>query len=116
MDNLNGDAIMTIKVDPKSVVIGALAAVIVLMAMGVAGRDGQNPRDRDSSGSFTDKLSSVEQRLYQKLTAPMPGRFQLDATGQWAVIVDTATGQSWKHPLTTSGAELSCPKLKPAGE
>lgn len=116
MDNLNGDTIMTIKMDPKSIVIGALAAVIVLMAMGVAGKDRQAPRDRDSSGSFTDKLSSVEQRLYQKLTAPMPGRFQVDATGQWAVIVDTATGQAWKHSITAAQAELSPPKLKPAGD
>ncbi len=107
---------MTIKTDPKSIAIGALAAAIVLMAMGVAGRDRQSAKDRDSSGSFTEKLSSVEQRLYQKLTAPMPGRFQLDATGQWAVIVDTATGQAWKHPLTTSGAEISPPKLEPAGD
>ena len=107
---------MAIKRDPKSIVIGALAAVIVIMAMGLARRDQDVSKDKDASDSFKDKLSSVEQRLYQKLTAPMPGRFQVDATGQWAVIVDTATGQSWKHHLTTSGAELSPPKLKPAGE
>ena len=107
---------MTIKTDPRSIVIGALATVIVIMAMGVAGRDQEPQRDRESSDSFKGKLSSVEQRLFQKLTAPMPGRFQVDATGQWAVIVDTATGQSWKHPLTTSGTELSPSKLKPAGD
>ena len=70
---------MTIKMDPKSIVIGALAAVIVLMAMGVAGRDREAPKEKDSS--LKGKLSSVEQRLFQKLTAPMPGRFQVEATG-----------------------------------
>ena len=100
--------------DPKSIVIGALAAVIILMTMGVAGRDKEIPREKDSS--IKGKLSSVEQRLFQKLTAPMPGRFQVDATGQWVVILDTATGQAWKHSLATSGPELSPSKLKPAGD
>jgi hypothetical protein len=40
----------------------------------------------------------------------------VDATGQWAVVVDTATGQAWKHNLTMSGAELTPSKLKPAGD
>ena len=116
MDNLNGDTIMTIKTDLKSIVIGALTTVIVIMAMGVTGRDQEPQRDRESSDSFKGKLSSVEQRLFQKLTAPMPGRFQVEATGQWAVIIDTATGQAWKRSLATSGPELSPSKLKPAGD
>lgn len=107
---------MTIKMDPRSFVIGALAAVIVMMAMGAAGRDQDAPRDRDTSDSFKDRLSSVEQRLFQKLTAPMPGRFQVDATEQWAVIVDSATGQAWQHSLGGSSSELSPPKLEPAGD
>jgi hypothetical protein len=107
---------MTIKMDPRSFVIGALASVVVLMAMGVAGRDQQSPRDRESSDSLKGKLSSVEQRLFQKLTAPMPGRFQVDVTEKCAVIVDTATGQAWKHSLGVSSAELSLPKLAPAGD
>lgn len=107
---------MTIKIDPKSIVIGSLATMIVFMAMGVAGRDRDAPNDRDASDSFKDKLSSVEQRLYQKLTAPMPGRFQVDATEQWAVIVDTATGQAWRHSLEGTTSEIGPPKLEPVGD
>ncbi len=108
---------MTIKLDPGSFVSGALASVIVLMAVGAAGSDRDAPRDRDESDSFKNRLGSVEQRLYQRLTAPMPGRFQMDATEQYAVIVDTATGQAWKHSLVGgTSAELSKPKLEPAGD
>ncbi|HEC02243.1 MAG TPA: hypothetical protein ENI81_01800 [Phycisphaerales bacterium] len=108
---------MTIKMDPGSFVIGALAAIVVLMAMGVAARDQAPPTDRDASDSFKDSLSSVEQRLFQKLTAPMPGRFQVDVSNDWAVIIDTATGQAWKHsPISSDGPELCGPKLKPAGD
>ncbi len=107
---------MTIKMDPKSIVVGAVAAVIVIMAMGVAGRDQEAPKDRDASGSIKDRLSSVEQRFFQKLTAPMPGRFQVDVTEKYAVIVDTATGRAWKHSLGVSSTELSPPKLAPAGD
>jgi len=107
---------MTGKMDLKSFVIGALAAVIVIAAMGVAGRDQDPPKDRDTAGSIKDRLSSVEQRLFQKLTAPMPGRFQVDVSNDWAVIIDTATGQAWKHsPISSDGPELCQPKLKPAG-
>jgi hypothetical protein len=116
MENVNGDTIMTIKMDPRSFVIGALAAVILLMAMGVAGRDQEPPRDKDASSSLKGKLSSVEQRLFQKLTAPMPGRFHVDATEKWAVIVDTATGQAWKHSLISGPAGLCPSKLEPAGD
>jgi len=108
---------MTIKMDPRSLVIGALAAVVVLMAMGVAGRDQGTPTDRDTSDSFKGRLSSVEQRLFQRLTAPMPGRFHVDVSEEYAVIVDTSTGQAWKHSLVGSvSAELSKPKLEPAGD
>ncbi len=107
---------MTGKMDPKSFVIGALAAVIVITAMGVAGRDQDPPKDRDTSGSIKDRLSSVEQRLFQKLTAPMPGRFQVDVSDKYAVIVDTATGQAWNHSLLSDAVGLCPPKLKPAGD
>ena len=107
---------MTIKMDPKSIVVGAFAAVIVLMAMGVAGRDQEAPKDRDVSGSIKDRLSSVEQRFFQKLTAPMPGRFQVDVGDKYAVIVDTATGQAWKHSLLSGPTGFCPPKLKPAGD
>ncbi|UCE47013.1 MAG: hypothetical protein JSW47_15555 [Phycisphaerales bacterium] len=104
-----------IKMDPKSIVIGALAAVIVFMAMGAARRGDESPRNGNSSDSFKDKLSSLEQRLFQKLAAPRPGRFQVDVTEKWAVVVDTATGEAWKHSLLSGPTGLCPPKLKPAG-
>ena len=58
---------MTIRIDPKSLVVGAVAAVIVLMAMGFAGTD-QDP--------------------------PESERFEVEVNANYAVILDTATGQS----------------------
>ncbi len=107
---------MTIKMDPRSIVIGALAAVVVLMAMGQAARDRETPKDKDTLDSVKGRLSSVEQRLFQRLTAPMPGRFQVDVSEEYAVIVDTATGQAWKHYLKSGGTDICPPKLKAAGD
>lgn len=105
---------MTMKIDPKSIIIGALAAALVFIAMGAAGAAPDALEAKDDT--LKSRLSSVEQRLYQKLTAPMPGRFQLDATQEWAVIVDSATGQAWKHHLLSGPTELCPPKLKPVGD
>ena len=99
--------------DPKSFIIGALAAVIVFLAMGAAGKVQDTPKEDDSS--IKGKLSSVERRFFQKLTAPMPGRFQVEATEDYAVIVDTATGEAWKHYLKSGPVGLCPPKLEPVG-
>ncbi len=108
---------MTIKMDLKSLVVGAAVAVVVLMSMGIARRDQDAPRDADKTDSLKGKLSAVEKRFFQRLTMPQPGKFQLDATEGFAVILDTATGQTWKHSLSPSGKVLLSPsKLEPAGD
>lgn len=106
---------MAMRIDPKSILIGALAVALVFIAMGAAGANPGAEQNKDES--LKSRLSSVEQRLFQKLTAPMPGRFQMDATEEWAVIVDSATGQAWKHSLSSRfSAELCPPKLEPVGD
>jgi len=113
----NGDTFMTIKIDPKSLLVGAVVAVLVLMSTGIAGRDQDLPRSADNDDSLKGRLSAVEQRLYQRLTTPQLGRFQLDATDNYAVILDTATGQTWRHDLSGGGQRLLSPsKLEPAGD
>ncbi len=108
---------MTIKMDPRSFVVGAVVAAVVLMSMGIVRRDQDPPKDADKSDSLKAKLSAVEQRLFQRLTMPQPGRFQLDATEGFAVILDTATGQTWKHSLSPASKVLLSPsKLEPAGD
>ena len=108
---------MTIKMDPRSLVVGATVAVVVLVSMGIARTDQDTPRDAGKTDSLKGRLSAVEQRLFQKLTTPQSGRFQLDASGGFAVILDTATGQAWKHNLSTEGQTLLSPaKLEPAGD
>ena len=108
---------MTIKTDPKSLVVGAAVAVVVLMSMGIARRDQDSTGDAGKTNSLKGKLSAVEQRLFQKLTTPQPGRFQVKTTEIYAVILDTATGQAWKYSLSTSREHDLCPaKLQPTGD
>ena len=108
---------MTIKLDPKSMAAGAIIAVMVLLVMGVAGRDQDVAKDESSPESLKEKLSAVEQRLFQKLTAPQKGRFQLRVIGDSAVILDTATGQAWRYTLSVdTGKEVSPVKLQPVVE
>ncbi|MHC4558170.1 MAG: hypothetical protein ACYS80_12800 [Planctomycetota bacterium] len=92
MDNVSGDKAMTIKLDPKSIVVGAVVAIVMLLVMGVAGKEQNAAKNASAAASLKEKLSSVEQRLFQKLTAPQKGRFQLRVRGDDAVILDTATG------------------------
>jgi len=106
---------MTIKMDLKSLVIGIVATGVVLLAMGTVSRDRDAPKNADAGDSLKDRLASVEQRLFQKLTAPQSGRFQLRISRDNAVILDTATGQAWKHSLAGTKAEKVFPaKLQPA--
>jgi len=108
---------MTIKTDPKSLVVGAAVAVVVLMSMGIARRDQDSTGDADKTNSLKGKLSAVEQRLFQKLTTPQPGRFQVKTTEHYAIMLDTATGQAWKYSLATSREVDLCPaKIKPAAD
>ena len=80
---------MTIKIDPKSLVVGVIATAVVFMAMGFAGTD------RD---------------------APESERFEVEVNANYAVILDTATGQSWKYHVAGGGRDELCPpKLKAAG-
>ena len=81
---------MTIKIDPRSLVVGAAVAVVVLMSMGVGGSDQD---------------------------APQSERFQVESSEVYTVILDTATGQAWRYHLSTSRETELCPaKLKPAGD
>lgn len=81
---------MTIKIDPKSVVIGAIATAVVFMAMGFASTDQD---------------------------APESERFEVEVNEVYAVIVDTATGQAWRHHIGGGGGgELCPPQLKPTGD
>lgn len=117
MDNIEGDINMTFKLDPTSMVAGVMVAVVILLVMGVAGKDQDVAKYEGSTESFKEKLSSVEQRLFQKLTAPQKGRFQLRISGDSAVILDTATGQAWRHTLSVDTGKEVCPvKLQPIVE
>ena len=104
---------MTIKMDPKSLVVGAAVAVAVLMSMGVARRDQNSERDADKTDSLLGRLSAVE--LFQKLTKPQTDRFEVESNEVYTVILDTATGQAWRYHLATDRETLLCrAKLKPA--
>jgi len=108
---------MTIKLNPKSMVVGAVATVVVLLVMGVAGKDQDATKNIDAADSLKEKVSSIEQRLFQKLTAPQNGRFQLRVSGDYAVILDTATGQAWRHSLSVSLEQEVCSaKLQPIAD
>lgn len=100
---------MTIKLNPKSMVAGVVVVVIVLLVMGVAGKNQDAATNESAAESLKEKLSSVEQRLFQKLTAPQKGRFQLRVSGDDAVILDTATGQAWRHSLSVDMEKEVCP-------
>ena len=105
---------MTIKLDTKSIVAGAIIAVVVLLVMGVAGKGQDIAKNESATESLKERLSSVEQRLFQKLTAPQKGRFQLRVIGDSAVILDTATGQAWRYTLSVdTGKEVCQVKLQP---
>ncbi len=104
---------MTIKMDPRSLIIGAAVAVVVLMSMGIAARDRDTPRDAAGRG----KLSPDEVRLLHELTTPQPERFQVESNSVYAVILDTATGQAWRYHLATRREDqLAPPKVKPADD
>jgi hypothetical protein len=116
-ENFNGDVIMTIKTDPKSIVVGAAVAIVVLLSMATARSDQNIAADTDKTDSLKAKLSAVEQRLFQKLTTPQPGRFQVETVDHYAIILDTATGQAWKYSLSTNREIDFCPaKIKPAAD
>ena len=105
---------MTIKLGPKSMVAGVIVTVVVLLVMGVAGKSQDVAKNDSATESLKEKLSSVEQRLFQKLTAPQKGRFQLRVSGDSAVILDTATGQAWRYTLSVDTGKEVCPvKLQP---
>lgn len=81
---------MTIKIDPKSLVVAAAVAVVVLIAMGFTGED--------------------QGRLESE-------RFDVELTEIYAVILDTATGQAWKYSLSTAREDQLCPaKVKQAAD
>jgi len=108
---------MTIKMDPKSLVVGAAIAVFMLVSMAIARKDQNIATDKDKADSLKGKLSAVEKRLFQKLTMPQPGRFQAESTEVYTVILDTATGQAWRYHLSTGRETKLCPaKLEPAGD
>jgi len=108
---------MTIKMDPKSFVVGAAVAVFMLVSMGIARKDQNIATGKDKADSLKGKLSAVEKRLFQKLTMPQPGRFQAESTEVYTVILDTATGQAWRYHLSTGRETELCPtKLEPAGD
>ena len=100
---------MTIKMDPKSFVVGAAVAVVVLLSMAVARKDQNIATDKGKADSLKGKLSAVEKRLFQKLTMPQPGRFQVESTEVYTVILDTATGQAWRYHLSTARETELCP-------
>jgi len=88
-----------------------------LLGVGVAVKDQDMAKNENATGSLKEKLSSFEQTLLQKLTAPQKGRFQLRVSGDNAVILDTATGQAWRHSLSVDMDKEVCPiKLQPAVE
>ncbi|MHC4120068.1 MAG: hypothetical protein ACYSWO_21450 [Planctomycetota bacterium] len=104
---------MTIKIDPKSLVVGAAVAAVVLMAMGFAARD----RDRPTDAAGRGRLTADEVRLLHELTTPEPERFQVESNEVYAVILDTATGQAWRYHLGTRREDqLAAPKIKPADD
>ena len=106
---------MTIKMDPKSLVVGAAVAVIVLMSMGVARRDRDTAGDVEKTDSLIGRLNAVE--LFKKLTRPQTDRFEVESTEVYTVILDTATGQAWRYSLNTGRETQICPaKLEPAGD
>ncbi len=106
---------MTIKMDPKSLVVGAVVAAVVLMSMGIARRDQDPPRDADKTDSLLGRLSAVE--LYQKLSKPQTDRFEVESNEVYTVILDTATGQAWRYHLATDRETYLCPaKLKLASD
>ena len=114
-ENFNGDTIMTIKMDPRSLVVGAAVAAVVLMSMGVARRDRDSAGDADKTESLIGRLSAVE--LFQKLSKPQTDRFEVEITDRYAVILDTATGQAWRYSVSSGHETQICPaKLKPAGD
>ena len=108
---------MTIKTDSKSLVVGAAVAIVVLLSMATARSDQDSATDADKTDSLKAKLSAVEQRLFQKLTTPQSGRFQVKTTDHYAIMLDTATGQAWKYTLSTNREiDLCPPKIKPAAD
>ena len=108
---------MTIKSNPNSMVACAVIAVVVLLAMGVVGKDQDATKNIDAAESLKEKVSSIEQRLFQKLTAPQNGRFQLRVSGDYVVILDTATGQARRHSLSISLEQEVCSaKLQPIAD
>ena len=108
---------MTIKMDAKSLVVGAAVAIVVLLSMATARSDQNSAADADTADSLRAKLSAVEQRLFQKLTTPQPGRFQVKTTEHYAIMLDTATGQAWKYSISTNREIDFCPaKIKPAAD
>ena len=106
---------MTIKMDPKSLVVGAAVAVVVLMSMGVARRDRSSAGDADKTESLIGRLSAVE--LFKKLSRPQTDRFEVELVKDYAIILDTATGQAWRHSLSTGRENQICPaKIQPASD
>lgn len=114
-ENFNGDTIMTIKMDPKSLVVGAAVAVVVLASMGVARRDPDSAGDTDKTDALIGRFNAVE--LFKNLSRPQTDRFEVELTEAYTVILDTATGQAWRYSLSTSRETQICPaKIKPAGD
>ncbi len=106
---------MTIKVDPKSLVVGAAVAFVVLMSMGVARRDRDTAGDTEKTDSLIGRLNAVE--LFQKLSKPQIDRFEVEISDNYAVILDTATGQTWRYHLSNGRETQLCPaKIQPAGD
>lgn len=106
---------MTIKMDARSLVVGAAVAVVVLTSMGVARRDRSTAGDTDKTDALIGRLNAVE--LFNKLSRPQTDRFEVELTEVYTVILDTATGQAWRYNLSTSRETQICPaKIKPAGD
>lgn len=106
---------MTVKIDPKSLVVGATIAVVVLMSMGVARRDRDSAGDADKTDSLIGRLNAVE--LFNKLSRPQTDRFEVELTEVYTVILDTASGQAWRYHLSTGRETQICPaKIEPAGD
>jgi hypothetical protein len=114
-ENFKGETIMTIKMDARSLVVGAAVAVVVLTSMGVARRDRSTAGDTDKTDALIGRLNAVE--LFNKLSRPQTDRFEVELTEVYTVILDTATGQAWRYNLSTSRETQICPaKIKPAGD